>query len=68
MEEILKIGKGLYNPHFPSLEKGGVGGFETYFLGNLEKVSREEERNKKKIDGFTRIFRDGRTRKFKYKR
>jgi hypothetical protein len=34
---------------------------------NWEKLSKEEnERNKKSIDGYCRIFRDGTRKKFKY--
>jgi len=60
MGEILKIGKALYEVDHRT---------KTYwFYGrNPEKVSNEEEeQNKRKIDNFTRIFRDGRRKKFRY--
>lgn len=62
MSFILKIGKALYE--VDDLTK-------TYwFYGrNPEKIGQEEEKeNKRKIDGFTRIFRDGRTKKFRYRK
>jgi len=41
-----------------------------WFYGRSpEKVSKEEEeQNKRKIDGFTRLFGDGRAKIFRYKR
>jgi hypothetical protein len=62
MGEILKIGKALYEvDHRTKTYR--------YFGRNPEKVSKEEEEtNKRKIDGFTRLFRDGRTKIFRYRR
>jgi hypothetical protein len=60
MGEILKIGKALYEVDRRT---------KTYwFYGrNPGKVSNEEEeQNKRKIDGFTRIFRNGRRKKIRY--
>jgi hypothetical protein len=57
---ILKIGKALYEIDRRT---------KTYWYNgrNPEKVSPEEEKqNKRKIDNFTRIFRDGRRKKFRY--
>jgi hypothetical protein len=61
MGEILKIVKALYEVDRRK---------KTYwFYGrNPEKVNtKEEEQNKIKLDGLTRILRNGRTKKFRYK-
>lgn len=63
MGEILKSGKALYEVNHRTKTY-------RYFGRNPEKVSKEEEEetNKREIDGFTRLFSDGRTKIFKYKR
>jgi len=63
MDKILKIGKALYIVDDET---------KTYmYLGRnpdwKEHSESEEERNKKHIDGYTRILRDGKTRLFRYK-
>lgn len=63
MDKILKIGKALYIVDDET---------KTYkYLGrnpDWKKHSEsEEEINKKHIDGYTRILRDGKTRLFRYK-
>ena len=62
MGEILKIGKALYEIDRRTKTYW-------YYGRNPEKVSNEEEeQNKIKIDGFTRLFKDGRTKEFRYKK
>lgn len=61
MSELLKIGKALYKADYKT---------KTYwFYGrNLDKISKEEEENnKRKINGFVRVLRDGRRKNFRYK-
>lgn len=61
MSELLKKGKALYKVDYRT---------KTYwhYGRNLEKISKEEEEeNKRKIDGFRMIFRDGKTKKFRYR-
>jgi hypothetical protein len=58
MREILIIGKALYE-----VDRRIINYW--YYARNPEKVSNEEEeQNKRKIDNFTKIFRDGRRKKF----
>lgn len=60
MTEIVKIGKALY-------EVDANTKTYCYYGRNPGKVSKEEEeRNKKRLNGYTRIFRDGRTKIFRY--
>ncbi len=62
MTKILKIDKALY-------EVDDKTKIYRYFgrNPNWESLGKEEnERNKKRINGYTRIFRDGKTKKFKY--
>jgi hypothetical protein len=62
MREILRIGKALYEVDHQTK-------IYWYYGRNPEKVNKaEEERNKEKIDGFARLFRDGRSRRFRYLR
>jgi len=61
MGKILRIGKALYEVDDRT---------KTYWFSgsNPDKVSQEgEEQNKRKIDGFIRIFRDGRKKRFRFK-
>jgi hypothetical protein len=60
MAEILRIGKAFYKVDYRTKTY-------RYYGRNPERASIEEEdRNKRKIDGFVRIFRDKRTQKFRY--
>ena len=62
MCEILKIGKALYMVDDETKTY-------RYFGRNPEwkkHTQKEEERNKKHIDGYTRILRNGKTRIFRY--
>jgi hypothetical protein len=59
MTKILKRGKALY-------EVSNETKTYRYYGRNPETAGKEEEdRNKRKIDGFIRIFRDQRTQKFR---
>ena len=64
MTRILQIDRALY-------EVDDETKTYRYFNRNLDwkKLSMEEnKRNKKHIDGYFRIFRDGKTKKFKYRK
>jgi len=60
MTEILRIGKVFYKVDYRTKTYW-------YYGRNPERASNEEEdRNKRKIDSFVRIFRDKRTQTFRY--
>jgi hypothetical protein len=62
VKEILRIGNALYKVDYQT---------KTYWFHGrgAGKISlEEEERNKRKIDGFTRILRDGKNKRFRFKR
>ena len=62
MTKILKRGKALY-------EVSNETKTYRYNRRNPEKISKEEEeQNRRKIDGFTGLFKDGKTKKFRDKR
>ena len=61
MKEILRIGSALYKVDYQT---------KTYWFhgrGTGEVSIAEEEPNKRKIDGFVKILRDGRNKRFKFK-
>ena len=60
MAQILRIKEALYKVDYRTKTYW-------YYGRNPEKAGQEEEdRNKRKIGGFIRIFRDQRTQKFRY--